>query len=225
MDKLYTASEYVSKLLDIINNFKTFYAWGAFGAPANKKNRARYDVPDTLTPDTFLFDCSGFAYKALPWSWCGDKTKTYGGATYNKYPLDKPFMDVCEEISTDFSTISTGEVVYMTGHVGVYIGEGKVIECTPAWDGGVQISECMNIGIKTGLTKKRTWLSHGKLPFVIYNKEEKHDIPVYTQARFGEGLIAIARRSGITFDEIKRLNPQIKAPMYLVMIGQKVRIK
>ena len=224
MEKLYDQKEYVFILLDLFENYKTYYAWGAFGSPANAKNRRRYEVPDTVTPDHFLFDCSGFAYKAIPWGWCGDKTKTYGGATYNKYPLDKPFMNVCEEISTDFSTIQVGEIVYMTGHVGCYIGDGKVLECTPAWDGGVQMSECQNVGIKTGLNKKRTWLSHGKLPFIIY-KEETPKTPVYTNARFGEGLIAIAKRSGISFDEIKKLNPNIKAPMYLVLIGQKVRIR
>ena len=40
-----------------------------------------------------------------------------------------------------------------------------------------------------------------------------------------EGLIKIANRSGITFEQIKKLNPEIKAPMYLVRLGQKVRIK
>lgn len=224
MEKLYDAKTYVSLITDIFKNYKTYYAWGAFGAPANKKNRERYNVPDDLTPDTFLFDCSGFAYKAIPWGWCGDKTKTYGGATYNKYPLDKPFMDICEDISEDFSSIQSGEIVYMIGHVGVYIGDGRVLECTPAWEGGVQMSECKNVGIKTNLIHSRTWLSHGKLPFVTY-KEEKSNSPIYTTARFGEGLSVIARRCGISLAEIKRLNPQIKPPVYLVLLGQKVRIK
>lgn len=220
MDILYTNIEYVKKLKEILNNFKTYYTWGAFGAPANAKNKKRYEVPAEVSNDTFLFDCSGFAYKALPWGWNGDKTKTYGGATYNKYPLDKPFKDVCTDISKDFSNIQIGEVVYMTGHVGVYIGEGYVIECTPKWDNGVLISECWNI--KKTEKKGRTWLSHGKLPFVSYKEENKAE---YTTARFGEGLIKIARRVGITLDEIKRLNPNIKGPAYTVRFGQKVRIK
>lgn len=221
MDILYNNLEYVKALLNIMKNFKTYYAWGAFGAPANTKNKKRYGVPIDLSSETFLFDCSGFAYKALPWGWTGDKTKTYGGATYNKYPLDKPFKDVCTDISKDFSNIQIGEVVYMTGHVGVYIGDSKVIECTPKWENGVLISECWNI--KKTEKKGRTWLSHGKLPFVSYKEETT--TAVYTIAKIGEGLIKIARRSGISLDEIKRLNPNIKAPYYLVKLGQKVRIK
>ncbi len=224
MEILYTNEEYVKKLLDIYHNYSTYYAWGAFGAPANKKNRERYKVPDTLNPGTFLFDCSGFAYKAIPWGWCGDKNKTYGGATYNKIPTDTNFKKLCYDQSADFTKIYHGECVFMEGHVGIYIGQGKVVECTSAWDNCVMITECANTKIKTDCKHKRTWLLHGKLPFVSYSNKEEIG-PEYTTARLGEGLIKIARRCGITFDEIKRLNPDIKGPVYLVRLGQKVRIK
>jgi murein DD-endopeptidase MepM/ murein hydrolase activator NlpD len=49
--------------------------------------------------------------------------------------------------------------------------------------------------------------------------------PKYTAARRHEGLIAIASRSKITFDAIRKLNPKITAPEYLVRLGQQVRIK
>ena len=225
MDKLFSNMEYVEKLLYIYNNFPTYYAWGAFGSPANKKNRERYKVPDSVPASTFLFDCSGFAYKAIPWGFTGDKTKTYGGATYNLIPTDKPFLDLGEDITDDFSTIQPGEVVYMTGHVGVYIGTGKVIECTAAWDNQVMITECTNVGINTGLKHKRRWLTHGKLPFIEYELTTESDVPVYTTAKIGEGLIKIAHRCGITLDQIKKLNPNIKPPLYIVHIGEKVRIK
>ena len=58
----------------------------------------------------------------------------------------------------------------------------------------------------------------------IIDEPEKEE-PEYTYPKLGEGLIKIARRCGITFEEIKRLNPDIKPPMYIVRAGKKVRIK
>lgn len=51
------------------------------------------------------------------------------------------------------------------------------------------------------------------------------DEPVYTMPKIGEGLFAIARRSGISYAKIKELNPDIRPPMYLVKFGKQVRIK
>lgn len=47
---------------------------------------------------------------------------------------------------------------------------------------------------------------------------------VTTTARKGEGLIAIAQRSHISLATIKKLNPDIAAPEYVVHLGQAVRI-
>ena len=230
MQILYNNSQYVAALMNIYLNYKSYYAYGAFGAPANKKNKVRYNVPDAVSPTTFLFDCSGFAYRALPWGWCGALDRAYGGALYpvagdDLYPLTTgDICSICTDVSKDFSNILPGEVLYMKGHVGIYIGEGKALECTSKWENKILISQVSNVSTSTGIKYKRKWLKHGKLPFINYQvvsdgKEE------YTTARMGEGLIRIARRCGISLDEIKRLNPQIKPPAYIVRIGQKVRIK
>ena len=48
--------------------------------------------------------------------------------------------------------------------------------------------------------------------------------PKYAVAQRGEGLIAIAERSHITFAQIKRLNPKITPPNFIVQLGQQVRV-
>jgi murein DD-endopeptidase MepM/ murein hydrolase activator NlpD len=48
--------------------------------------------------------------------------------------------------------------------------------------------------------------------------------PVTTAARKGEGLIVIASRSHISYDTIRKLNPDITPPEYIVQLGQAVRI-
>ena len=68
----------------------------------------------------------------------------------------------CKSVSTDFSSIAVGEFVWLKGHCGVYIGEGKVVESTPAWSNGVQITNL----------SARNWTKHGKLPYIEYSSEE-----------------------------------------------------
>ena len=46
----------------------------------------------------------------------------------------------------------------MTGHCGIYIGDNKVIESTPSWKDGAQIT----------LYTDRNWVKWGLLPFVEY---------------------------------------------------------
>ena len=80
----------------------------------------------------------------------------------------------------------------MKGHVGVYIGNGKGIECTTAWGNNVQVTAVSNIGFVNGLNHRR-WTGHGKLPFITYgeaggsnsNENEPVDISNYPMLRKG----------------------------------------
>ena len=57
----------------------------------------------------------------------------------------------------------------MKGHVGVYIGNGIVVECTPKWKNCVQFTNLGNLSqYKNG--NYRLWSKHGKLPFIDYNQ-------------------------------------------------------
>lgn len=47
----------------------------------------------------------------------------------------------------------------MSGHIGVYIGNGKVCECSPKWENGIQITE---------LTQRK-WALHGKSKWLDYS--------------------------------------------------------
>ena len=181
MDILYTSDEYVKELIKIGKSVKTYYGLGAIGAPASYKytgrpyqtNKERYKVPNA-PDDSFIFDCAGFGYKALPWGWCGNRNSCYGGAKWpaKGQPLSEldtdDILSISKDISDDFSQILPAEILYMSGHVGVYIGSGMAIECTSAWTCGVLISEVKNCNINTGISYKRTWLKHAKLPFVNY---------------------------------------------------------
>ena len=64
--------------------------------------------------------------------------------------------------------ILPGEAVWKSGHIGIYIGDGLAVECTPAWYDKVQITAVGNLGGVTGYNV-RTWIKHGKLPWVDYS--------------------------------------------------------
>ena len=123
------------------------------------------------TPPYFGFDCVCLI-KSVLWGWEGS-SKTYGGATYASNGVPDIGADTmitkCSNISTDFSTIEIGEAVWIKGHIGVYVGDGLVVECTPAWENKVQFTALKNIGDKAGY-HSRTWIKHGKLPYVEYEK-------------------------------------------------------
>lgn len=178
------ASEFVKKLEDIAKNHKTLYVMGCFGAPMTKANKTRYINHNTYnqqaarvkcinvaTNDTFGFDCVNLI-KGVLWGWNGDKKKTYGGAKYNVNGVPDTNADgmikLCKNVSTDFSKIEVGEAVWCSGHIGVYIGDGLAIECTPAWKNKVQITAVKNIATKTGYNARK-WTKHGKLPWIDYD--------------------------------------------------------
>ena len=165
MEILYNNFEYLDKLLNIQKNYSTFYGWGAFGAYADYgNNRTRYKAK-AAPAGSFLFDCGGFAYKAIPWGWNGSATR-YGGAIYKKIPEleTNNILKICGDVSTDFTKIEVSEILYMPGHVGIYAGNGDVLECTTAGKGGVIISTLAMAKLLHG----SAWTKHGKLPFIDY---------------------------------------------------------
>lgn len=99
------------------------------------------------------YDCVGLV-KGVLWE---------GGYATNGVPdiSADVMIDRCKSVSSDFSSITVGEFVWLKGHCGIYIGEGKVVESTPAWSNGVQITNL----------SARNWKKHGRLPYIEYGDE------------------------------------------------------
>ena len=180
------SSELVAKVVDIAKHYKTLYVMGCFGAPLTDTNKSRYiknhpynmaaartSMIMAATPDTFGFDCVNLI-KAVLWGWTGDKTKSYGGAKYatNGVPdegADTMIKRCKDATASGWDKVDPGEVVWTTGHIGVYIGNGLAVECSPRWANNVQITAVGNIGKKNGYNT-RMWKKHGHLPYVTYDK-------------------------------------------------------
>lgn len=201
------SNDFVSKLKKIATDYKTVYAWGMFGSPITKSvvsAKARqypewYDgrrlsyVFDPIISDgsspTWGFDCVGLV-KAVLWGWDAN-----GGALYASNGVPDISADAmicrCTDTSEDFSSLTVGEFLWMKGHCGIYIGNGQVVESTPKWKNGVQI---------TALSARK-WLKHGKLPYVDYGAKPKTegvntvsiDLPILANGSEGNAVKALQR--------------------------------
>ena len=189
-----TAKQLVAACLDVVNNYKTLYVMGCFGAPMTQSNKTRYingysfnakaerkAKIQAASADTFGFDCVCFI-KALFWGWKGDPSQVYGGAQYKSNGVPDMGADAmlkaCTEVSTDFSTIVPGELVWQPGHVGIYVGDGLAAEATYEPEEGVQLQCVLPMGVKPGMPATG-WQKHGKLPWISY-EEELEDTDIHT---------------------------------------------
>ncbi len=81
------------------------------------------------------------------WGFNFNKNASHGGAVYGSNGVYDDGADTiinrCTNVSRDFRNIEVGELMHMSGHVGIYIGNGQVVEATAGWDYKVQIS---NVG-------------------------------------------------------------------------------
>lgn len=201
-----TNIEFVNELKDIAKNYKTLYVYGCFGAPMTEANKTRYINAQSYnakatrkakikasSADTFGFDCVNLI-KGVLWGWCGDKTKNYGGAKYASGGVPDTnangMIKLCKNVSTDFSNLAVGEALWIEGHIGVYIGDGLAVECTPNWKDCVQITAVGNIGTKSGYNSRK-WTKHGKLPYIDYVTSEADEIASF---------VAVLKKAGIITD-------------------------
>lgn len=179
-----TGEQLAKKALDIAQNYKTSYIWGGLGRPiteANIQNAiAQYSVNGKYAAgarrfvgqkNAFFFDCVGLI-KCILWGWNGDASKSRGGAVYGSNGVPDTTADgviaKCSGVSTDFSNVQVGEALWCPGHIGIYIGDGLGVECTPIWSNGVQVTAVGNIGAKSGYNTRK-WTKHGKMPYVTYS--------------------------------------------------------
>lgn len=192
-----TSQEFVSKLKDIVALPTRYYS--VSGCDWAKWNGS-----------TWNFDCV-ILIKAILWGWNANKTANHGGAIYASngvYDDDaNQIINRCKNVSSNFSNLEVGELLWMQGHVGVYVGNGQVIECTAAWDKKVLYSNVDGNGVRSKNGKiNGSWLKHGKLSYIEYENTSNASSSLITiskiQNEFNEmfgnvvGTIAVDNSAG-----------------------------
>lgn len=174
-----TNKELAAKATEIATTRSTVYLWGTFGAPLSEglinqkakqypknysKNRQAY-LRRLAPSQPWAFDCAGLI-KGILWGWTGKEGTSYGGAKYEANGVPdigaNAMARSCGDAGTDWSTLLPGEAVWRTGHIGIYAGNGQVVEATlrGTYDGVVV----------TPLSEGN-WEGHGLLPWVEYTAE------------------------------------------------------
>ncbi len=169
------AQEFIDKATELVGK-KTVYLWGGWG---QKLTNALIDSKARQYPSVYYaskvkrlkslisqgyvgIDCSGLL-KMIHWGYPNQKYNNGGMPDTNA----NGYINMCKDVSSDFSKIVPGEAVWMPGHIGLYAGlwDGVpwVIESTPSWKDGVQWTKL----------SQRKWRKHGKMPNVDYAKQEE----------------------------------------------------
>ena len=131
----------------------------------------------------FEFDCC-CEIKSILWGFIGIK-EGHGGAVYASNGVPdigtEQMINVCTEVSNDFTKMKVGQLVWMQGHVGICTkpidetGYGEITEATVAFGySGIIKSRIDKNGNRTfeGSTDKSApWKKFGYLPYIDYTEE------------------------------------------------------
>lgn len=166
---VFTSKQFIDKLKWLVNDVPNYY----------------YSANDTWcnynrSNDKFMMDCV-VSIKGLLWGFKADKNKPHGGGIYKSNGVadftPDGGLNYCSNVSTNFNNLVPGEYLCMKGtgysHAGIYIGNGKVFECTVAWG----TNKCIISEIDTSGNRfyngvrNLKWTYHGKLKYIDYSKE------------------------------------------------------
>lgn len=176
-----TQEKVVKTAFDLLNGV---YGKVYYRRDNNLKNYGwQYNVM-TWYKDHFCSDCLGFVHSVVN-GFNGNKNVVGGGALVDSYLTSTTESETLKQTvkSNDFHDMYPGELLYMPGHVGFYVGEfikdGHVYnaaENTMSWNKGLQPSYVDEKGRRfkyRGSLQNGSWVYHGKINRVVYSEKPK----------------------------------------------------
>ena len=176
MTKVFTSKEFIKKLKWLVNDVPNVYHSGQGWSTLNKQGK-------------WQFDCV-LSVKCILWGFKADKKLFRGGTVYKSNGVAdftcNGALDLCSDVSSDFSNLVAGEYVCMKGskynHTGICIEPatstkfGKMFEDTTGW--GTKraiISEFDTKGNRyyKGVKNVAKWTKHAKLKYIDYSDQPK----------------------------------------------------
>ena len=225
MDKVIRSSVVISELKKIVNK-KTRYVWGAQGQKLTeeflkkqintfsswyaKKNRGADLMAEFRRGDldgAFGFDCSGLVLAVSLYGWKEDGTlKSTKNAGFDTTANSlKDMFEGAVNIGSNTQdwynkNLVPGMALWMDGHIGFFIGDGKVIEAT--------VSGNKVICVTPEYRKGRNWKIAGKLPWVIYTEGKtatKTEVAKTAKAQYVSSIKSDLKKSTMLLKAIRML--------------------
>lgn len=152
-----------------------------------RKGDWRYNV-GLYVDGVWSFDCLGFVHCMVN-GFCGNKEQLGGGAVMDEFVTNateaQTLYNYCYDQSYNFTKLTAGELLYMDGHVGLYIGEcepfndGRIFNvaecCYSSFGGGGMLTYVSPTGTRynhKGGATAGAWSAHAKFYRVDYKEEE-----------------------------------------------------
>lgn len=199
MSKVFKSKEFIDKLNWLVYDVPNYYhseagTWCNYNWNNNK----------------FMMDCV-VSIKGLLWGFKADKNLPHGGGVYGSNGVadftPDGGLNYCTDVSQDFHNLVPGEYLCMKGtghsHAGVYLGNGKVFECTVAWNTNkCVISDIDSNGNRSyNGVKSLRWTYHGKLNYIDYS-----DAPEPTPSSNVNVYYRVKTKENGWLDEVVNLN-------------------
>lgn len=185
-------NEFVTKALDYEKK-PTLYKLGTY---MNKKS-GKY----------LLCDCSGLI-KGILWGY-PDRGR-YNANGVPDVNANTMISRYCTGVTTDMSKLRKGMAVWMDGHIGIYCGDGVVVESSPRWENGIQRTypKGCPIGNKHHLNQRK-WAKCGYLKWIDYSTtadltQVAKDV---INGKYGNGKERIDKltKAGYNYEEVQRV--------------------
>lgn len=154
-----------------------------------------------------LCDCSGLI-KGILWGY-PDKGK-YASNGVTDSNANNIIATHCTGVTSDMSKLRKGMVVWLSGHIGIYCGDGVVVESSPRWENGIQRTYPVGCPVANKHhLNQRKWSKCGYLKWVDYTTtsdltQVARDV---INGKYGNGKERIDKltKAGYNYKEVQRV--------------------
>lgn len=154
-----------------------------------------------------LCDCSGLI-KGILWGY-PDKGK-YASNGIPDTNANNMIATHCSGVTKDMKQLRKGMVVWMSGHIGIYCGDGVVVESSPRWENGIQRTYPVGcpVGNKHHLNQRK-WTKCGYLNWIDYSstKDLTQVAKDVINGKYGNGKERIDKltKAGYNYKEVQKI--------------------